>query len=91
MPEPVSLEARLAALFERDLNRVVASSDTDLFDTGTLDSLAFVDLLLALEKEFGLKIALEDLELDNFRSIARLARFIAARAGQAPLPWKYAS
>jgi methoxymalonate biosynthesis acyl carrier protein len=91
MPEPISLEARLAGLFERELHLVVPSFDTDLFETGSLDSLAFVDLLLALEKEFGVKISLEDLELDNFRSIARLAKFIASRAGQASLPWKYAS
>lgn len=91
MPEAGSLEARLAGIFERELHLAVPSFDTDLFETGSLDSLAFVDLLLALEKEFGVKISLEDLELDNFRSIARLAIFIAARAGQTPLPWKYAS
>lgn len=92
MPEPASLEATLAALFERDLNLVVPSFDLDLFETGSLDSLMFVDLLLALEKEFGLKISLEDLELDNFRSISRLAKFIAPRVGQDDtFPWKYAS
>jgi methoxymalonate biosynthesis acyl carrier protein len=92
MPERASLEARLAALFERELKLVVPSFDADLFETGSLDSLVFVDLLLALENEFGLKISLEDLELDNFRSIARLAKFIASRVGQDdPLPWKYAS
>jgi len=92
MPEPAALEAKLAALLERDLNLIVPSFDVDLFATGSIDSLVFVDLLLALEKEFGLKISLEDLELDNFRSVARLAKFIASRIGQNDtLPWKYAS
>lgn len=86
MSEPVSLEAQLAGIFERKLNLVVPSFDVDLFETGGLDSLAFVELLLCLEKEFGLKVSLEDLELDNFRSIARLAKFIAPRIGQESMP-----
>jgi phosphopantetheine binding protein len=98
MPEPASLEAQLALMFEQKLNLVVPGSDVDLFETGGLDSLVFVDLLLCLEKEFGLKVALEDLELDNFRSIARLAKFVASRVGPqgmqhgepASPPWTYA-
>ena len=98
MSEPTSLEAQLAGIFEQKLNLVVPSFDMDLFETGGLDSLVFVELLLCLEKEFGLKVSLEDLELDNFRSIARLAKFIAPRVGQGnmqhgergSLPWKYA-
>jgi acyl carrier protein len=57
----------------------VPAPDTDVFESGLLDSLAFVDLLGALEHEFGVTIALDDLEVDNFRSIDRIAEFIAAR------------
>jgi acyl carrier protein len=99
MSEAASLEGQLARIFEQKLNLVVPSFDADLFETRGLDSLAFVDLLLCLEKEFGLKVSLEDLELDNFRSIARLAKFIASRTGRDDMhngergspPWKYAS
>ena len=53
-----------------------ASFDTDLLKTGILDSLQFVELLLRLEKEFGLTIALEDFEVDFFRSIDTIAAFV---------------
>jgi methoxymalonate biosynthesis acyl carrier protein len=70
---------QVAALFSRTLNLDVPSIETDLFETGVLDSLAFVDLVLALERHFGVTTSLEDLETDNFRTISRIADFVAAR------------
>ena len=76
MSESDSLERRIEKIFEEKLKLVVPSADTDLFATGGLDSLSFVELLLELERGYGLKISLEDLELENFRSIAGIARFV---------------
>ena len=80
MTDASGLRERIAALFSSNLNLDVPSIDTDLFETGILDSLAFVDLLLALERTLGVTTSVEDLEVDNFRSIARIAEFITARA-----------
>ena len=55
--------------------------DTDLFETGVLDSLKFVELLVQLEQQFGTRVSLDDLELDNFRSIGQIAHFIVGRRG----------
>lgn len=73
------LEARVAALFTERLHLAAPAPDADLFAEGVLDSLYFVELLLRLEREFGLTIAPEDVDLDRFRSIAGIARFVAAR------------
>lgn len=81
MPDLTSLEKRITDIFHNQLHLVVPSVDTDLFTTGGLDSLSFVELLVQIEKEFGMKISLEALELDKFRSIANIAEFIA-RGGQ---------
>ena len=70
---------QIASLLSATLNLDVPSVDTDLFESGVLDSLAFVDLLLALEQRFGVTTSLEDLEVDNFRSIACIADFVIAR------------
>lgn len=77
MDDVTSLEKRLGGMFEKRMNLAVPSVDTDLFDTGGLDSLTFVELLLHLDRDFGVRVTLDDLELDNFRSIGRIARFIA--------------
>ena len=84
MSGSTALHERIAALFANGLNLEVPSVDTDLFETGVIDSLAFVELLLALERELGVTTSVDDLELDNFRSIARIADFVSARllAGQ---------
>ena len=80
------LHDRVTRLFATALNLDVPSADTDLFDTGALDSLALVELLLHLETEFGVTTSVEDLEVGNFSSIRRIAAFVAARTGAASAP-----
>ncbi len=77
MAEPSALEARIRQVFRDKLQLDVLSVDTDLFETAALDSMVFVDLLLHLECEFGVTVALEDIEFDHFRSIERIAEFVA--------------
>lgn len=75
-PDPTE---RIAAIFRGVLDREVPSVETDLFETGVLDSLAFVELLLQLEREYGVTTSVEDLDADNFRTIARIALFVGER------------
>lgn len=79
MPDATHLEPRIAALFASKLNVQVPSFHTDLIDTGLVDSLTFVEFLAQLEQEFGIHVSLDDLELDHFRSIARIAGFVATK------------
>lgn len=83
MPELTRLQEHIGKIFEEKLHLVVPSVDTDLFVTGGLDSLSFVELLFELEREYGLKVSLQDLELRNFQSIASIAGFIAGRLERA--------
>jgi acyl carrier protein len=73
------LRGRISQLFVSALNIDVPSTDTDLFETGVLDSLAFVELLLVLEREFGVVSSVADLEVEHFKSIACIAEFVAGR------------
>ncbi len=73
------LHAQLAALFADDLHIDVPAPDIDLFATARLDSLGVVELVLELERRFGITIETEDLELDHFRSLNAIADFVAAR------------
>jgi D-alanine--poly(phosphoribitol) ligase subunit 2 len=84
MTDTNRVRERVANLFSRAMNLDVPSVDTDLFDTGVLDSLAFVELLLQLEREFGVTTSVEDLEIDNFKSIARIADFVIKRMAISP-------
>jgi methoxymalonate biosynthesis acyl carrier protein len=72
----------LRALLLEHLHVEVPCADTDLFESGVLDSLQLVELLLVIERRFGRRIPIESVELDSLRSLSRLARLIgtAARA-----------
>lgn len=43
--------------------------DEDIFALGFINSLAALQLVNFLEKEFGIKVEDEDLDLDNFRTL----------------------
>lgn len=73
-------EARIARLLTEKVRVELPSAAVDLIESGVLDSVRIVTLLLALEQEFGVPVAMEELEVDDFRSIARIARFVAAHA-----------
>jgi D-alanine--poly(phosphoribitol) ligase subunit 2 len=57
----------------------VPSADADLIESGLLDSLRLVELLLHIEASLGLRIVLDEIELDDLRSVRRIARLLAAR------------
>ncbi|MBO0861052.1 MAG: acyl carrier protein [Chloracidobacterium sp.] len=73
-------QQRVSALFAEKFNLDVASAETDLIETGLLDSLVLVELLAQLEESFDVSISTDDLELENFRSIDTIVRFLAARS-----------
>ena len=80
MPDQV-LYDQIAAFFSERLNLTISSPAEDLFETGVLDSMAFVDLVMHLEQNFDIRISTEELEPDNFRSVAKIAGFVAAHNG----------
>jgi acyl carrier protein len=70
---------RVTQIFTGKLHVEVPTPETDLIEAGILDSLVFIDLLAQLELEFGVRIELEDLEIEQFRSIERIADHVAHR------------
>lgn len=79
MSDSNRLRERIAGLIAGALHIEAPAVDTNLFDAGVLDSLAFVELLVQLEQEFGVTTSVDDLEADNFQSIASIADFIESR------------
>ncbi len=65
-----------ALLAKRSVNRPVGS-DEDLTEAG-LTSLDMVNLMLAVETEFDLKIPDRDMTPANFRTVARIDALVGA-------------
>lgn len=56
----------------------VGTPEDDLVAMGVLDSMTLINLLATLEKRFGIRIALDELQIDDVRSILSIARLIEA-------------
>ena len=67
----------LIALFAEELHVEVPSAGTDLIAAGLIDSVNFVELLLCLERTFGVFVDMKELELEDFRSVEGIAAFVA--------------
>ena len=63
---------RLEAIFAGRLHMAAPSPGTDFLESGLLDSLQFVDLLAAIEREFRISIPLATLDFDRLTTIAAL-------------------
>lgn len=50
--------------------------DEDIFALGFVNSLLAIQLVMFVEKEFGVAVEDEDLDLDNFRSVDAIAHLI---------------
>jgi D-alanine--poly(phosphoribitol) ligase subunit 2 len=84
----VQRDSRLAgdirAVLRDHLTVMVESADVDLLETGLIDSIGLVELILQLEDRFGVSLPMDTLEIDDFRSINRIADLIT-RLSAVPL------
>ncbi len=54
--------------------------DYPLIDKGVLTSLQTVELLMFMEEEFGVTVEDEDLNEENFATVADIAELVAAKS-----------
>ena len=76
----VDIVDELSALFDEAMHIEVPSPDTDLIESGLLDSLQLRQLLVQIEERTGTRIPLREVQLDDVRSVARLAHLISEKA-----------
>lgn len=90
MPDP--LKARLKQLIVttlklEDVTPAELADDEPLIGSGlNLDSIDALELVVTLEKEFGIKIGSSEESRQALASISHLAEFIRARVDPARLP-----
>jgi D-alanine--poly(phosphoribitol) ligase subunit 2 len=68
----------IQTIFSDVLLRKGVTPSTDLLESGLLDSMSFVELLLNLEQRFGYTPNLAELDLEHFRSINKIAELVSA-------------
>ena len=75
-----SSNERVAAVVADVLGIHAPDSGIDLLETGILDSLALIELIHALELEFGTELPLEELDVERFRTLDTITQLVAEAA-----------
>lgn len=73
----------IEALCLKKLSIHIPARDQDLFETGVLDSLSLVQLILELEQHFQIELPMGELDISALRSIDEMARLIDRRKAPA--------
>jgi D-alanine--poly(phosphoribitol) ligase subunit 2 len=68
-----TLKQAILDIFLECFDTRIESPELDLLEARLVDSLRVVDLVLALEDRFGVSLPFEELEIEDFRTVSRLA------------------
>ena len=55
--------------------------DDDLFELGIANSLFAIQLMTFIEKTYALEVEMEDLDIDNFKSLSAATAFVLKKSG----------
>ncbi len=82
MKQPVSaVKPVIHEFVDRFFGDMRLGDDDDMFATGYVNSMFAMQLVQFVESEFGITVESEDLELDNFRTVASIASFVERKVG----------
>ena len=62
---------------------VAIEPDTDLFNSGIIDSFNMIEIIEHVEERFQIAIAMEDLTLQNFGTVTAIAKTVLSYQAQA--------
>jgi acyl carrier protein len=79
-----ALVSDIRCVLRDHLHVLVESPDANLLESGFVDSIGLVELIIQLEDRFGMALPMESLELDDLRSINTIADLIT-RLSSIPL------
>lgn len=77
----VNIEEKVLGMLEDicDDDAVREERDIDLFDAGLLDSMAAIELLVAIEEDFGVQIAPTAVGRDEMNTVNKIIHQIGVR------------
>jgi methoxymalonate biosynthesis acyl carrier protein len=52
------------------------NDDFDIFEAGLVNSLFAIELMTFLEKAFNIKVTMDDLDMENFKTVNSTGRFV---------------
>jgi acyl carrier protein len=65
----------------RSINIPDLKDDDNLFESGIVNSLFAVQLMTYIEKTFAIEVGMEDLDIENFKSLNATTAFVLKKNG----------
>lgn len=78
-------EAKIRGFLSRFFRKYELKNDEDIFSLGFVNSLFAMQLVMFLEKEFGIRIENADLDIENFRTINMIMNLLKRKSGESEL------
>ncbi len=75
----VEIQSKVIAFFVTMTGLSSIDEETELQDSGIVDSLMMMDLLVFIEAEFGVRLDFEDLTPEVFQTPATISRLVHSR------------
>jgi len=66
----------------RSINIVHLDDDAHLFESGIVNSLFAVQLMTFIEKTFAIEVEIDDLDIENFKSLNAATAFVVRKSGR---------
>lgn len=70
------IKGKTRAFLSRFFKKHELGDDEDIFSLGFVNSLFAMQLVMFLEKEFGVRVDNKDLDLDNFKTVNTIEDFV---------------
>ncbi len=71
-----NIKSIVSEYIESSTNITGLAYDMDIFEEGLVNSLFAIELMTYLEKEFSIKITMDDLDMSHFKSVDSIAAFV---------------
>ncbi len=75
----IALESEILNHLAETVPGDIHSADTDLLESGSLDSFGVIELVLHLEQTYDVELPMKDLEMDDIRTVNKIAQLVDSR------------
>ncbi len=78
----VDIKRRIRGFILNAVNVPGLTDDDNLFESGIVNSLFAVQLMTFIEKTFAIEFGIDDLDMENFKSLNATAAFVAVKSAR---------